>query len=60
MNSDFKQINKVLTIVFYLLAAATLVLWFVSEDKQTDKIWMYCGLGALGTRIITYVLRFLL
>lgn len=60
MNSDLKQINKVLTIIFYLLAAAAIVLWFITEDKQTDRLWMYCGFGAIGTRIITYILRFLL
>ncbi len=60
MNGDLKQINKVLTIVFYLLAAATIILWFVTEDKSTDRLWMYCGFGAIGTRIITYILKYLL
>ena len=60
MNSDQKQINTVLTIIFYLLAAAAVVLYFITPDRNADRLWMYLGFGALAARLVTYMLRFLL
>ena len=57
MKNERKQINTVLTIIFYLLAVATLVLFYFTPDKSVNRIWMYCGFCALGVRIITYILR---
>ena len=59
MNGDLKMINKVLKIVFYVLAAATVLLWFFSEDKSSDRLWMYCGFGAIGARVVTYLMKYL-
>ena len=60
MNNDQKQINTVLTIAFYLLALAAIVLYFLTPDKGADKLWMYLGFGAIGVRLITYAMRYLL
>lgn len=60
MNQDQKQINKVLTIVFYLLAAAAIVLYFITPDKGADRLWMYLGFGAIGVRLMSYIMKYLM
>jgi hypothetical protein len=60
MNSDQKQINTVLTVIFYLLAAAAIVLYFITPDRNADRLWMYCGFGAIAARVVTYIMRYLL
>ena len=60
MSNDQKQINTVLTIVFYVLADAAIVLWFITPDRNADKLWMYLGFGAIGVRIITYIMKYLM
>ncbi|MGL4292185.1 MAG: hypothetical protein ACRCSQ_01190 [Bacteroidales bacterium] len=60
MNNDQKQINTVLTIAFYLLAIAAVVLYFITPDKGVDKLWMYLGFGAIGVRLISYMMKYLL
>ncbi len=60
MNKDLKQINTVLTILFYLLAVAAVVLYFVTPDKSAERLWMYLGFGAIGVRLISYVMKYLM
>lgn len=60
MSNEQKQINKVLTILFYVLAAAAIVLYFITPDKGADRLWMYLGFGAIGVRLVTYMMRYLL
>ncbi|MEG1585267.1 MAG: hypothetical protein RR346_00165 [Bacteroidales bacterium] len=60
MNNDQKQINTVLTIAFYLLAIAAVILYFITPDKSTERLWMYLGFGAIGVRLITYLMKYLL
>lgn len=60
MNSDQKQINTILTVVFYLLAAGAVLFYFITPDKSADRLWMYLGFGAIGVRLITYVMKFLM
>lgn len=59
MSTDRKQIDKVLTIIFYVLTLAALILYFVTPDRATDITWMYCGFGAIIVRIVSYLMRFL-
>lgn len=60
MTKDQKQINTVLTILFYLLAVVAVVLYFITPDKSADRLWMYLGFGAIGVRLITYVMKYLM
>ena len=60
MNQDKRNINTVLTIIFYLLAVAAVVLYFTTSDKSADRLWMYLGFSAIGVRIITYIMKYLL
>jgi hypothetical protein len=60
MNHEQRQINNVLTVIFYLLAIAAVVLYLVTPNKAQDRLWMYLGFGAIGVRMITYFIRFLL
>ncbi len=57
MGNERKQIQSVLNILFYLLAAATLVIFYYTPDKNADRMWMYCGFVAVGVRVITYIMR---
>ncbi|MDO5569907.1 MAG: hypothetical protein Q4F97_00390 [Bacteroidales bacterium] len=60
MNHEQRQISNILTVIFYLLALAAVVLYFITPDKAQDRLWMYLGFGAIGVRLITYFLRYLL
>ena len=60
MSSDRKQIDKVLTIIFYLLAVAAIVMYFITPDKTVDRLWMYLGFSAIGVRLVSYIMRYLL
>lgn len=60
MTKDQKQINTVLTILFYLLAVAAVVLYFITPDRSADRLWMYLGFSAIGVRLITYVMKYLM
>lgn len=60
MTNDQKQINTVLTVLFYCLAIAAVILYFITPDKGADKLWMYLGFGAIGVRLITYVMKYLM
>lgn len=48
-----------LTIVFYLLALASLLAFFVVREEY-PRLFMYLGCGAVAIRIIFYVKRFIL
>ena len=45
----------VLTILFYLLAAATVALYFLFPENRMPMF--YAGFGAIGVRLVTYLLR---
>lgn len=49
------QLESILAIVFYILALATLVSYFVWSDNR--YIFMICGILAIATRAITYIIR---
>ncbi|MGL4994202.1 MAG: hypothetical protein ACRC6R_08810 [Bacteroidales bacterium] len=50
-----QQISKVLVILFYILALATIVIYFVSDDRQ---LFLYCGGGAIAVRAMHYFMKF--
>ena len=49
--------DKVLTIVFYCLTLATIIAYFATPDR---KVMLYLGCAAIGSRLITYVMRYLM
>lgn len=51
--------QKILRFLFYLFVAATLVGF--SAEKWFDypnTYWVWCGMGAIGTSLIRFFLRF--
>lgn len=60
MKDDQKQINTILTIIFYLLTAAAVALYFFTPDRSANQLWIYIGFGAIGVRIITYIMKYLM
>lgn len=51
--------QKVLRFLFYLFVAATLIGF--SAEKWFDypnTYWVWCGMGAIGTSLIRFFLRF--
>lgn len=51
--------QKILRFLFYLFVAATLIGF--SAEKWFDypnTYWVWCGMGAIGTSLIRFFLRF--
>lgn len=55
---DFVQ--KLLRILFYIFVLITLV-GFAAEKwfDMPNTYWVWCGMGAMGTSLIRYFLRFI-
>lgn len=51
------NINKVLTILFLLLAAAAVACYFLIPDKTA---FFYCGGAAVCIRLTQYLMRFIM
>ncbi len=59
--NEFAIIQKVLRYLFYLLVAATAVLWALSHYQNLDaRYWIFCGMGAIGCSLLRFFLRFIL
>lgn len=51
------NINKVLTILFLILAAAAVACYFLIADKT---VFLYCGGAAVCIRLTQYLMRFIM
>lgn len=54
---DRQKISRILTLLFYLLAIGTILAYFLVPDKQ---VMLYIGFSAIGVRLLTYLLRYLM
>lgn len=50
------NVNKILTLVFLILAIAAVICYFFVEDKT---VFWYCGGAAVCIRLTQYVMKFL-
>lgn len=53
---NVEKINRILTILFYVLALATIATYFLIPDNKI--IYLYCGGGALFIRFVQYIIKF--
>lgn len=51
------NVNKILTLVFMVLAIAAVISYFFVEDKS---VFWYCGGAAVCIRLTQYVMKFLM
>lgn len=52
------NMNKVLTVIFLILAAAAVICYFVYPDDK--KIFLYCGGAAVCVRLTQYLMKFIM
>lgn len=52
------NINKVLTAIFLILAAAAIICYFAIPEDKT--IFLYCGGAAIALRLTQYLMRFIM
>lgn len=51
------KINKILTLIFMVLAVASVILYFTVDDKT---IFWYCGGAAVCIRLTQYLMKFIM
>ena len=49
------KLDKILTIIFMVLAIAAVVCYFAVDDKT---VFLYCGGAAICLRLVQYFMRF--
>ncbi len=52
------NINKILTILFLVLAAAAVICYFIFPNDKT--IFLYCGGAAICIRLTQYLMKFIM
>ena len=50
------KLDKILTIIFMVLAIAAVVCYFAVDDRT---VFLYCGGAAIVLRLAQYVVRFI-
>ena len=55
---DPNKLNKVLTVLFLILAAAAIAMYFLFKDDRT--LFLYCGGAAVCVRLTQYLMKFIL
>lgn len=54
---DLNKFDKVLTLVFLVLAAAAVACYFLFNDDRT--VFLYCGGAAVCVRLTQYLLKYI-
>ncbi|KGN74488.1 hypothetical protein HR11_00295 [Porphyromonas macacae] len=54
---DRKELESLLTIIFYVLVVATLVTYF-TWHRTYPAVFMTIGVTALVLRLLTYIIRY--